>query len=68
MLANLTDEVIQVALGGVGSGVKAILLDETTFTEACTDPRWRATARRHPIKASKVNLRPFAVAEVSALA
>jgi hypothetical protein len=66
LLVNLTGAEIEVALTGVKDGAEAIVLDETTFSDACRNPRWRQDAPRHPVSRGKIALRPYAIAGVSA--
>ena len=65
-LVNLTGEDIEVAVNGVNSASEVIFLDETTFADACQNPRWRQEATRHRVNLDSVMLRPYAVAEISA--
>lgn len=65
ILSNLTSDAVTIALRGATGNAKALVLDETTFADACRNPRWRDEAERASVDPATITLAPYAVAEVT---
>lgn len=62
ILSNLTNAPVDVSLSGAAARMEAILLDQSAFVDATSDPDWRSRAPKVPATGGRLTLGAHAVA------